>query len=59
MLVAEESFLELHHARVGEQQRRIMGRQQPAAGDNGMPSGFEKGQKQSPYIVGAHWESSI
>ncbi len=39
---AEEHILELHHAGVGEQQRRVVARDERAGGHDGVPLGSEE-----------------
>ena len=51
---AKERFFELHHAGVGEEQRRIIARHERTRGDNGVALGFEKGQKTFADFTGFH-----
>ena len=42
LLAAEEHVLELHHARIGEHQRRVVGRHQRTRWHDGVPLGTEE-----------------
>ena len=53
-LLAEEYVLELHHAGVGEQQRRIVARHQRARGHDGVAMALEELQERSPQLGAAH-----
>src|SRR5579864_9132296 len=54
LLLAQENFLKLVHAGVGEQQRRIVGRHQRRAGHEAVPAGTEKVEKPLPDFVACH-----
>jgi hypothetical protein len=45
LLAAEEHVLELHHARIGEHQGRVVGWHQRAGGHDGVPPGTEEVEK--------------
>ena len=54
LLEPEEDFLELVHAGVGEQQRRVVGREQRRTAHDAMAVGLEEFEKALPYIVACH-----
>ena len=53
-LLAEEHVLELHHAGVGEQQRRVVARHQRARGHHGVAMALEEVQECGPQLGAAH-----
>ena len=53
-LGAEEHALELHHARVGEQQRRVVGRHERRAGQHGVAVAREILEKAGADLGGVH-----
>jgi len=54
LLAAEEHVLELHHARVGEQQRRVVGRHQRGRGHDAVPALTEEFEEAAADFGGFH-----
>ena len=54
LLALQENVLELHHAGVGEQQRRIVGRNQRAAGHDGVSVAAEEFQEAMAEFSAGH-----
>src|SRR5262249_35031128 len=54
-LGAEEDLLERHHARVGEQQARIVGRHEGRARDDGVTALAAEVEKALPNLVAGHY----
>ncbi len=54
LVLAEEDVLELHHAGVGEQQRRVVARDQRRRGHDGVAARAEELQERRPELAARH-----